>query len=87
MGVTLAAAAKALGETEGVRGRVEVIPTNTDYKVIVDYAHSPASVESVIGAVKEFTQGKVISVLGCGGERDRTKRPLWRQPRRSSQAT
>ncbi len=76
LGIPLSEISKALKDTEPVRGRVEVIPTNTDYKVIVDYAHSPASVENVLTAVRDFTPGRIISIIGCGGNRDKTKRPL-----------
>jgi len=76
LGIPLLDISKALKDTEPVRGRVEVVPTNTDYKVIVDYAHSPASVENVLTAVRGFTSERIISIIGCGGNRDKTKRPI-----------
>lgn len=76
LGINLTDIASALRKTEPVRGRVEIIPTGTKYKVIVDYAHSPSSVESVITAVRSFTKGRIISLIGCGGNRDKTKRPI-----------
>ena len=59
-----------------VPGRMEVVPTDTPYTVIIDYAHTPDGLENVLGCVREITQGKVITVFGCGGDRDKTKRPI-----------
>lgn len=73
--VPLADAAAALKTAHGVKGRVEVVPTDTDYTVLIDYAHSPDGVENVLRAVRGFTKGRVIALFGCGGDRDRTKRP------------
>ena len=60
---------------KSVSGRVEVLKTNTDYSVIIDYAHSPDGLEKAINAVRGFTKGRVITLFGCGGDRDKTKRP------------
>ena len=57
-------------------GRVEVVPTDTDYTVIIDYAHTPDGLENIINCVQGFAQGRVITVFGCGGDRDSTKRPI-----------
>ncbi len=67
---------KALSDATGVKGRLEVVPTNKDYTVIIDYAHTPDGLENVIRAVRGFAKGRVITLFGCGGDRDRTKRPL-----------
>lgn len=75
LGVPLADAAAALKTAHGVKGRVEVVPTGADYTVLIDYAHSPDGVENVLRAVRGFTKGRVIALFGCGGDRDRTKRP------------
>ena len=75
LGVPLDAAAAALKTAHGVKGRVEVVPTGTDYTVLIDYAHSPDGVENVLRAVRGFTKGRVIALFGCGGDRDKTKRP------------
>ncbi len=75
LGVPLAKAAEALSTAHGVKGRVEVVPTDTDYTVLIDYAHSPDGVENVLRAVRGFSKGRVIALFGCGGDRDKTKRP------------
>lgn len=75
LGVSLAQAARSLRQAHGVKGRVEVVPTDTDYTVLIDYAHSPDGVENVLRAARGFTKGRLIGLFGCGGDRDRTKRP------------
>lgn len=65
---------RGLSEANGVLGRVEVVPTDTDYTVIIDYAHTPDGLENIIKSVKEFAKGRVITLFGCGGDRDATKR-------------
>ncbi len=65
----------AIGQSQGVKGRIEVVPTNTDYTVIIDYAHSPDGLENIITSLKEIAKGRVVTVFGCGGDRDKTKRP------------
>ena len=77
LGITLEDAAAALETAHGVKGRVEVVPTpGTDYTVLIDYAHTPDSLENVLRSVRGFCKGRVISVFGCGGDRDNTKRPI-----------
>lgn len=56
-------------------GRMDVIEYNSN-KIIVDYAHTPNAVENIISATKEFNEGKIYTILGCGGNRDKTKRPI-----------
>jgi UDP-N-acetylmuramoyl-L-alanyl-D-glutamate--2,6-diaminopimelate ligase len=58
-----------------VPGRFESIDEGQPFGVIVDYAHTPDSLENVLGAARRITEGRVISVFGCGGDRDRDKRP------------
>lgn len=65
----------AVSQSKGVPGRVEVVDTNTDYTVLIDYAHSPDGLQNVISSLRETTDGRIITVFGCGGDRDRTKRP------------
>ena len=57
-------------------GRVEVVPTDTDYTVIIDYAHTPDGLENIINCVKGFAEGRTITLFGCGGDRDSAKRPI-----------
>lgn len=59
-----------------VPGRSEIVHIDADYTVMVDYAHSPESLKSILVSTKEYAKGRVISVFGCGGDRDRTKRPI-----------
>ena len=75
LGMPLADAAQSMATATGVKGRVEVVPTDTDYTVLIDYAHSPDGVENVLKAVRGFAKGRVVALFGCGGDRDRTKRP------------
>ncbi len=67
---------KALLSLKGVKGRMELVPNNKDFNIIVDYAHTPDGLLNIINAVKAFTKGKVITVFGCGGDRDKNKRPI-----------
>ncbi|GFN30390.1 UDP-N-acetylmuramoyl-L-alanyl-D-glutamate--2,6-diaminopimelate ligase [Paenibacillus xylaniclasticus] len=60
----------------GVPGRVESVDAGQSFAVVVDYAHTPDGLENVLRAVKEFAEGRIICVFGCGGDRDRTKRPI-----------
>jgi len=59
-----------------VPGRIEVVNTGKDFTVMIDYAHSPDSLENILTAVKEFSPGRIICLFGCGGDRDRTMRPM-----------
>ncbi|MBQ6381502.1 MAG: UDP-N-acetylmuramoyl-L-alanyl-D-glutamate--2,6-diaminopimelate ligase [Clostridia bacterium] len=65
----------AFSSVKGVKGRIEVVPTDTEYTVIIDYAHSPDGIKNILSSVKEFAEGRVIIVFGCGGDRDAGKRP------------
>ncbi len=75
-GVDMDTVVKGLENARGVLGRVEVVPTDTDYTVIIDYAHTPDGLENIIKAVQEFAKGRVITLFGCGGDRDNTKRAV-----------
>lgn len=66
----------ALEAVKGVPGRMEKVDEGQEFTVLVDYAHTPDGLENIIRAAKEFTHGRVITVFGCGGDRDRTKRPI-----------
>lgn len=67
---------KSLEEVHGVPGRVQSFTSVNGYSVLVDYAHTPDGLENVLSTIKEFAKGRVITVFGCGGDRDRTKRPI-----------
>ncbi|MCL2415330.1 MAG: UDP-N-acetylmuramoyl-L-alanyl-D-glutamate--2,6-diaminopimelate ligase [Defluviitaleaceae bacterium] len=69
-------AAAAISKLEGVPGRIQHIPNNHGLTVIVDYAHTPDGLENIIAACREFTPGRIITVFGCGGDRDSAKRPI-----------
>ena len=76
LGISLERSAEALAKVPAVKGRVEVVPTpGKDYTVLIDYAHSPDGLENVLSSVKGFAKGRTIALFGCGGDRDRTKRP------------
>lgn len=60
----------------GVDGRLEKVPINAPFHVIVDYAHTPDAMEKALSCIKEWAPNRVITVFGCGGDRDRTKRPV-----------
>ncbi len=66
----------ALEAVKGVPGRLEPVNEGQAFTVLVDYAHTPDGLENIIKAAKEFTGGRVITLFGCGGDRDRTKRPI-----------
>ncbi len=74
--IPLADAAPPLRSVQGVKGRVEVVPTPADYTVLIDYAHTPDALENVLSTARDFTAGRLICLFGCGGDRDRGKRPL-----------
>ena len=77
LGISLEEAAEALRTASGVKGRVEVVPTpGKDYTVLIDYAHTPDGLENVLSSVKGYCKGRLISVFGCGGDRDPIKRPI-----------
>ena len=77
LGISLNDCAKALKTAEGVKGRVEVVPTpGTPYSVLIDYAHTPDGLENVLRSVRDFCRGRLICVFGCGGDRDPMKRPI-----------
>ena len=75
LGLPLADCADALAKAPGVKGRIEVVPVPADFAVIIDYAHTPDALENILTTVRDFTAGRVICLFGCGGDRDRTKRP------------
>lgn len=67
---------EGIAKTKGVKGRIEVVPTDGDYTVIIDYAHSPDGLEKIISSMREVAVGRVVTLFGCGGDRDKAKRPI-----------
>ena len=68
--------APALRSVHGVKGRVEVVPVPRAYTVLIDYAHSPNALENILLTARDFTAGRLVCLFGCGGDRDKTKRPV-----------
>ena len=75
-GFALEDVAAALDGCTGVKGRAEVVPTGRDFTILIDYAHTPDALENIINAVRGCAEGRVVTLFGCGGDRDRTKRPI-----------
>jgi UDP-N-acetylmuramyl-tripeptide synthetase len=75
-GIPLQTAVYGVGALTGVPGRMERVPGAGDFQAIVDYSHKPGAVESVLRSLRQVTAGTLTIVLGCGGERDRGKRPI-----------
>ena len=76
LGIDPDAIRRGLEDVRAVPGRIELLETHTPFRVILDYAHSPDSLENILKAVRETTKGRMIALFGCGGNRDRAKRPL-----------
>ncbi len=76
LGIEPKTIADALLVAKGVPGRAETIYTGTDYTVLIDYAHTPDGLENIIKTVKGFAQGRVVTLFGCGGDRDPVKRSI-----------
>lgn len=76
VGIGLAAAVAGVAACPGVPGRLERVETSRDLTVLVDYSHKPGAVEAVLTALRPVTTGNLQIVLGCGGDRDRVKRPV-----------
>lgn len=75
-GIDLARIKAVMESVAGVPGRFELVDAGQNFTVIVDYAHTPDGLENVLQAAREFAPARVLTVFGCGGDRDRTKRPL-----------
>ncbi|MBR4073510.1 MAG: UDP-N-acetylmuramoyl-L-alanyl-D-glutamate--2,6-diaminopimelate ligase [Clostridia bacterium] len=76
LGVSIADAASALLGLSGVKGRAEVVPTGRDFTVIIDYAHTPDGLKNILSTFRECQKNRLIVLFGCGGDRDKTKRPI-----------
>ncbi len=76
LGIPLVRAAAALEGAKGVRGRMEAMPTpGMPFTVLIDYAHTPDGMEKVLTSLRKICKGRLIALFGCGGDRDRGKRP------------
>ncbi|MBR7132185.1 MAG: UDP-N-acetylmuramoyl-L-alanyl-D-glutamate--2,6-diaminopimelate ligase [Clostridia bacterium] len=75
LGFSLEESALALCELEGVKGRAEVVPTGKDFTVIIDYAHTPDGLKNILTTFRECDRNRLTVVFGCGGDRDKGKRP------------
>ena len=76
LGMSLKATADGISSASGVKGRMEPVPTDGDYSVIIDYSHKPDALEKALKALRPVTRGRLIVLFGCGGDRDRGKRPI-----------
>ena len=77
LGLMLPEITDALTTARGVKGRAEVVPTpGKDYTVVIDYSHTPDSLENILKTARGFCEGRLIAVFGCGGDRDPIKRPI-----------
>ena len=75
-GLTLQQCADGLATASGVKGRMETVPTDGDYTILIDYSHTPDALENALKTVRETGDGRVVALFGCGGDRDRKKRPI-----------
>ncbi len=76
LGISLEDIKNGLEAVVNVPGRVEMLKTQTPYRMILDYSHSPDALSNILRTVREFCRGRIILVFGCGGERDKGKRPM-----------
>ena len=76
LGLPFAGVTDALCLGPKVKGRAEVVPTNRDFTVVIDYAHTPDGLLNIMETLNEVKKGRLVTVFGCGGDRDKTKRPI-----------
>ena len=75
LGMPLNDITDALNALEGVKGRAEVVPCDRDFTIIIDYAHTPDGLQNILNTFKECPKNRLVVLFGCGGDRDKTKRP------------
>ena len=75
-GIPIGESAAALGSAHGVKGRLESVHTDGNYSILIDYSHKPDALKKVLESLRPVTKGRLICLFGCGGDRDRLKRPL-----------
>lgn len=76
IGLSVVDSAKYLAELGGVKGRAEVVETNRDFTIIIDYAHTPDGLKNILSTFRECEKNRLTVLFGCGGDRDKTKRPI-----------
>ncbi len=76
MGIHMTDILEGLRNNPGVSGRFQTVKSKKGFNAIVDYAHTPDGLENILKTAREFVKGRIITVFGCGGDRDRTKRPI-----------
>ncbi|MBR4992606.1 MAG: UDP-N-acetylmuramoyl-L-alanyl-D-glutamate--2,6-diaminopimelate ligase [Clostridia bacterium] len=76
LGLSLEQVCDGLADAPGIKGRAEIVPTGRDFTVMIDYSHTPDSMENILRTVRGYAKGRVVGLFGAGGDRDRAKRPL-----------
>lgn len=76
VGIPIKTVTDGIASLSGVKGRAEVVPTGRDFTVIIDYAHTPDGLKNILSTFKECEKNRLIVLFGCGGDRDKTKRPI-----------
>ena len=76
LGLSLHECAEGLASAKGVKGRMESVPTDGDYSILIDYSHKPDALEKALKTLRPVTKGRLTVLFGCGGDRDRVKRPI-----------
>lgn len=76
LGINIKVAAEAIASISGVKGRAEVVPNDKGFTVIIDYAHTPDGLKNILKTFKECEKNRLIVLFGCGGDRDKAKRPI-----------
>jgi len=76
LGYSIKDAANALIQLQGVKGRAEAVPCDKDFTVIIDYAHTPDGLKNILTTFSECPKNRLTVLFGCGGDRDKTKRPI-----------
>ena len=76
IGLPIKAVVDAMESISGIKGRAESVPTNRDFTVIIDYAHTPDGLKNILKTFSDCEKNRVIALFGCGGDRDKTKRPI-----------
>ena len=76
VGLSIDTVVSALEQIDGIKGRAESVPTGRDFSIIIDYAHTPDGLKNILKTFRDCEKNRVIVLFGCGGDRDKTKRPI-----------